>query len=176
MYTAAIKHVKEKCNKDITKENISGRLRTFDKHYEVVAKILSQSGFGWDWVNNRLSIDSDDVWNKYVEANKKCKEIKSYKTKVIMHWESIVIIYSKDHANGDGAKTGVEIAAEPLAESIEVSPELVPKRQRTGDVILCMLGDMKKDLVDAFKATEPIPLPKVTTPAEILDALKLILI
>ena len=50
----------------------------------------------------------------------------------------------------------------------------MPKRQRTGDAILCMLGDMKKDLVDAFKTTEPIPLPKVTTPAEILDALGLI--
>ncbi|KAF6981748.1 hypothetical protein CFC21_000206 [Triticum aestivum] len=33
---------------------------------------------------------------------------------------------------------------------------------------------MKKDLVDAFKTTEPIPRPKVTTPAEILDALRLI--
>ncbi|KAF7083757.1 hypothetical protein CFC21_087511 [Triticum aestivum] len=171
VYTHAIRHVKDKCNKDITKDNISGRMRTLDHHYEVVSKILSQSGFGWDWTNNRLSMDSDDVWAKYVEA---CKEIKSYKTKVIKHWESICIVYSKDYANGEGTKTGAEIAAEPLEEPIEVSLEVVPKRQRTGDAILCMLGDMKKDLVDAFKTTEPIPLPKVTTPAEILDALGLI--
>ncbi|XBH57941.1 hypothetical protein VPH35_079467 [Triticum aestivum] len=115
-------------------------------------------------------MDSDDVWAKYVET---WKEIKSYKNKVIKNLESICIIYSKDHANGEGAKTGAEIAAEPLEEPIEVSPEVAPERQRTGDAILCMLGDTK-DLVDAFKTTKPIPLPKVITPAEILHALKLI--
>ncbi|XBH77851.1 hypothetical protein VPH35_104241 [Triticum aestivum] len=159
VYMHAIRNVKDKCNKDITKDNISGRMRTLDHHYEV------------DWTNNRISMDSDDVWDKYVEAS---KEIKSYKTKVIKNWDSICIVYSKDHANGKGAKTGADIAVEPLEEPIEVSPEVTPKRQRTGDAILCMLGDMKRDLVDAFKTTEPIPLPKVTTPAEILDALRLI--
>jgi hypothetical protein len=68
VYTHAIRHVKDKCNKDITKDNISGRMRTLDHHYEVVSKILSQCGFGWDWTNNRLSMDSDDVWAKYVEV------------------------------------------------------------------------------------------------------------
>ncbi|XBI26337.1 hypothetical protein VPH35_051077 [Triticum aestivum] len=99
-------------------------------------------------------MDSDDVWAKYMEA---CKEIKSYKTKVIKNWEPICIVYSKDHANGEGAKTGAEIATEPLEEPAEVSPEVAPKRQRT---------------IDAFKTTEQIPLPKVTTPAEILDSLR----
>ncbi|KAF7076003.1 hypothetical protein CFC21_080720 [Triticum aestivum] len=173
VYTHAIRNVKDKCNKDITKDNISGRMRTLDHHYEVVSKILSQSGFGWDWTNNRLSMDSDDVWAKYVEAS---KEIKSYKTKVMKNWESICIVYSKDHANGEGAKTGAEIVAEPLGWRLknEKDIQVAAKRQQTGDAILCMLGDMKKDLVDAFKTTEPIPLPKVTTAAEILDALRLI--
>ena len=49
-----------------------------------------------------------------VQANKASKEIKSYKTKVMKNWESICIVYSKDHANGEGAKTGAEIVAEPL--------------------------------------------------------------
>lgn len=38
-------------------------------------------------------------------------------------------IYLKYHANGDGAKTGVEMAAELVAEPIEISPELAPKRR-----------------------------------------------
>lgn len=54
---------------DITKENISSRCKTFDKHYEVISKILSQSGFGWDWENNKLSIDSEDVWYRYVAVS-----------------------------------------------------------------------------------------------------------
>jgi len=68
VYSAAIRNVREKCNVDITKENITSRCKTFDKHYEVISKILAQSGFGWDWENHMLSIDSDDVWSKYVEV------------------------------------------------------------------------------------------------------------
>ena len=69
VYNAAIRNVREKCNVEITKDNIASRCKTFDKHYEVISKILSQSGFGWDWVNDKLLIDSDDVWNKYVEVS-----------------------------------------------------------------------------------------------------------
>ncbi|KAF7081785.1 hypothetical protein CFC21_085690 [Triticum aestivum] len=170
VYSAAIKNVKEKCNKDITKNNISGRLRTFDNQFEIINKILSQSGFGWDWVNNKLSIDSDDVWTKYLEKE---KALASYKTKVVKHWEAISTIYSKDHADGEGAKTGAETAAD-LEETIEVSPETVPKRQRTGDAIMCMIGEMRTTFKDALKTTDPLPLPKVTTPSEILAALELI--
>ncbi|XBH74154.1 hypothetical protein VPH35_101159 [Triticum aestivum] len=68
VYSAAIKNVKEKCNKDITKNNILGRFRTFDNQFEIINKVLSQSGFGWDWVNHKLSIDSNHVWTKYLEV------------------------------------------------------------------------------------------------------------
>lgn len=62
---------KDKCDKDITKDNISGRLRTFDKYFKVISKILSESGFGWDWINNKPSIYSGDVWDKYVGVTTK---------------------------------------------------------------------------------------------------------
>ena len=68
VYNVAIKNVRERCNVEITKDNIIARCKTFDKHYEIISKILSQSGFGWDWENNKLSIDSEDVWNRYVEV------------------------------------------------------------------------------------------------------------
>jgi len=35
-----------------------------------------------------------------------------------------------------------------------------------------MLGDMKTSFRDALKSTEPLPLPQVTPPAEILAALE----
>ena len=70
VYTACIKHVKEKCDVDITKDNIVGRIKTFDKHYEIISKMLAQSGFGWDWENNMVSVESDEVWSRYVEVFK----------------------------------------------------------------------------------------------------------
>ncbi|XBI76160.1 hypothetical protein VPH35_069430 [Triticum aestivum] len=160
VYNACIKHVKDTCDVDITKENITGRIKTFDKQYEIITKMLAQSGFGWDWVKNMVSVDSEEVWSRYVEAN---KEARAYRNKVVHNWESINIIYSKDHATG----------AKPQdTHVVEEAPKVPHKRQRTGDAILCMMGKMKMSFDDALKTTEPLPMPKVTPPTEILAALK----
>ncbi|KAK1607668.1 hypothetical protein QYE76_031341 [Lolium multiflorum] len=66
VYRAAIKAVREKCGVDVTKEKIVSRLKFFDKHYEIVSKILSQSEFGWDWkrmsYNLRVMKCGKDMW------------------------------------------------------------------------------------------------------------------
>ena len=56
------------CDVDVNKENIRGSIKTFDKQYEIISKMLSQSGFGWDWENNMVKVDSDEVWSRYVEV------------------------------------------------------------------------------------------------------------
>nr|XP_040257689.1 uncharacterized protein LOC109738305 [Aegilops tauschii subsp. strangulata] len=124
VYSAVIGNVHEKCSVTITKENISSRCKTFENHYEAISKMLSQSGFGWDWINNKLSIDSEDVWLKYVAANKK---VGFYKNRVIKNWDAITTIYSKDHANGEGDVTGAETIVEPTTEPNEASPEVPQK-------------------------------------------------
>ena len=63
VYTAAVKNVRETCELEITKENIISRSKTFDKYYTIVNNMLLQSGFGWDWENNKIMVDSDDIWN-----------------------------------------------------------------------------------------------------------------
>ncbi|XP_066385806.1 uncharacterized protein [Miscanthus floridulus] len=178
VYSAAIRNVQEKCNVDITKENITSRCKTFDKHYEVISKILAQSGFGWDWENRRLSIDSDDVWSKYVEANKSAA---CYKTKVVKNWDAISTIYSKDHATSQAARTGVESAQEmangtdPNSNEGSLESPTVPsqlgKRPRTGETLVSLFGDIKASFDSAMKSTEPVELPKATSPREIFKAL-----
>jgi hypothetical protein len=106
-----------------------------------------------------------------VQANKK---VAFYKNKVIKNWDAITTIYSKDHANGEGAVTGAESLVPPDAEPTEASLEPPPKKQRTGDAILCLLGDMKGSFHDALKSLEPLPMPQVTPPAEILSTLEMI--
>jgi hypothetical protein len=68
-YIAAVKNVREKCGVTITKDNISSRSKTFDKHYIILSGLLSNSGFGWDWDKNKLSIDSDSVWKEYIAVS-----------------------------------------------------------------------------------------------------------
>jgi hypothetical protein len=69
VYTAAIKNVREKCNVEITKDNIMSRNKTFDKHHTIINGMLETSGFGWDWNKNKISVDSDSVWEAYVAVS-----------------------------------------------------------------------------------------------------------
>uniref|UniRef100_A0ACD5T919 Uncharacterized protein n=1 Tax=Avena sativa TaxID=4498 RepID=A0ACD5T919_AVESA len=116
-----------------------------------------------------VMVDSDEVWSRYVEAK---KDARGYRTKVVKNWEAIATIYSKDHATGAGARTGAECVQEQDTPTAEETPEVPPKRQRIGDATLCMMGQMKTSFDEALKTTEPLPMPKVTPPTEILDALK----
>jgi hypothetical protein len=144
---------------------------------------------------NKVTVDSDEVWNRYVEVcnSKFCfvvtfapsppfvifvcilqanKDARAYRTKVVHNWSDIETIYSKDHANGAGARTGGECAQNQNTPVVEESPEMPQKRQRTGDAILCMMGQMRTSFDEALKTAEPLPMPKATPPTEILDALK----
>ena len=110
-----------------------------------------------------------------MQANEKAA---IYKNKVIHNWNEICTIYSKDHATGQGARTGAETETEtqtvpPTQETIDVSPECAgpSKRPRMGEAIMCMLGDLKTSWSDAMKLTEALHAPQVTPPSAILAAL-----
>ena len=95
--------------------------------------------------------------------------------KVVRNLEEIKTIYSKDHANGGGAKSAGECARgiqEQDTPASEDTPEVPQKRQHTSDAILCIMGQMSTYFDDALKSAEPLPMPKVTPPTEILDALR----
>ena len=70
VYNACIKHVKETCDVVINKDKIIARIKTFDKQYDIISKMLAQSGFGWDWETNTVAVDSDEVWSQYVQVLK----------------------------------------------------------------------------------------------------------
>ncbi|KAK3160700.1 hypothetical protein QOZ80_1BG0063160 [Eleusine coracana subsp. coracana] len=58
---------------------------------------------------NKLSIDSESVWESYIEKN---KEAKGYRNKVIKYRDSINLVYCKDQATGEGARTASESSKE----------------------------------------------------------------
>jgi hypothetical protein len=70
-----------------------------------------------------------------------------------MNWQAIQTIYSQDHATGVGARTAAKYVQEEETIVLEDSPDLPPKRQRTGEAILCMMGQMKTSFDDALKTT-----------------------
>ena len=112
-----------------------------------------------------------------LQANEKAA---IYKNKVIHNWNEICTIYSKDHATGEGARTGAEAttetdtAATATPEASDISPELAgpsSKKPRMGEAIMCMLGDVKTSFADAMKSTEPVQANQATSPSVVLAAL-----
>ncbi|KQJ94523.1 hypothetical protein BRADI_3g11003v3 [Brachypodium distachyon] len=180
VYTTAVKNVIEKCEMKITKENIISRSKTFDKYHAIIRKMLSQSGFGWDWDNNKISVDSDDVWNTYVQAN---KDAASYRHKTIKFWNMISLVYSKDRANGAGARTAAESAAERLRRMVTTARTLtlphplksmeIERRKGIDQMTLLLpcFGEKLDNFIAAFQADVCEPSLKLASPEEILAAL-----
>ena len=111
-----------------------------------------------------------------MQANEKAA---IYKNKVIHNWQEICLIYSKDHATGEDARTGAEAATETdniavTPEADDISPELAgpsSKKPRMGEAIMFMLGDVKTSFADAMKSTEPSQAHQATSPSVVLAAL-----
>ncbi|XP_072148042.1 uncharacterized protein [Setaria viridis] len=170
VYTAAIKNVREKCNVDISKDNIMARNKTFDKHYTIINGMLESSGFGWDWNKNKISVDSDAVWEEYVAKN---KEASGYRHKTVLYWDSISLVFGKDHATGEAARTAAESSKDMSKEDLgnkeptssATSGSL--KRQRSGDSFTSMMAEKLDKFAEALKEEAP----KGPTSKEILDTL-----
>ncbi|KAI5012826.1 hypothetical protein ZWY2020_025092 [Hordeum vulgare] len=162
VYNACIKHVKETCDVVINKDKIIARIKTFDRQYDIISKMLARSGFGWDWDNNMVMVESDEVWLRY--AN---KDAAYYRNKEVKNWQAIYTIYSKDHATGASAKTGAECAQPQSSSGAQVGDDdeetLEPpkKRARAADAILSMVGELRCTFDKALKTTR---CTKVTPP------------
>ncbi|KAI5013738.1 hypothetical protein ZWY2020_040624 [Hordeum vulgare] len=208
VYIAVVNNVRAKCNVDITKENVMSRCKTIGRHHVNVSKMLSTSGFGWDWICNKLMVDSEDVWSKYVKFcsetsvhDTRCcltnslhvlqanKYAAFYRHKVIKFWDSISLVFSKDHATGTEARTAAESATEMTLENVnniniestatsstQTSEEQKRKRYRSDDSIASMLGEKLDTFTSAYKAdiAQAAPSAKPSSPEEILDALNAI--
>jgi hypothetical protein len=102
------------------------------------------------------------------------KEAKPYRHKFIKYWDAISLVYCKDHANGEAARTATESTKE-TAKELDSNKDLASsstnsgshKRQRLGDSFSSML--VKK--LDMFTEALKDDTPKLLSSAEVLDAL-----
>ncbi|XP_057450769.1 uncharacterized protein At2g29880-like isoform X2 [Lotus japonicus] len=91
------------------KPHIESIIRRLKNEYKELYDMLNTSGFGWDDVNKKIHVDSDDVWNAYIQANKKDNAVKNYRNKVFPHFNRMVVIFGKDRANGKSAEDPTDV-------------------------------------------------------------------
>jgi hypothetical protein len=111
-----------------------------------------------------------------VAATTSCRETrKPYRNKIVKYWDSITLVYCKDHANGEAGRTAAESSKEmskeldnnkePAGSSSNSSSH---KRQRSSDSFNSMLAEKLDMFVVALKDDGP----KLPSSAEVLDALE----
>ncbi|KAM3310845.1 hypothetical protein ACQJBY_031494 [Aegilops geniculata] len=108
-----------------------------------------------------------------------------YKAKAVKNRDAIHL--SKDHTIRDGARSGgrnsqgaaAEVASENGGEGTPHTPSTrlglegnKAKRPRTDDALLSLLGEINSTVQASLRPAEPVQMPKATSPAEILEALR----
>ncbi|KAM7498009.1 hypothetical protein LguiA_022423 [Lonicera macranthoides] len=83
-WTAAINALREGLNIYVTKGNIQSRLKTWEKHHEIISNMLSTSGFSWNYDKGRVEVE-ERVWNAYVQVHTKAVPYRRVWNHVLMH-------------------------------------------------------------------------------------------
>ncbi|PON33722.1 Myb/SANT-like domain containing protein [Parasponia andersonii] len=82
--------------------HIDSKMKVLRKQYSIVYDMLSKSGFGWNDVKKCVKVDSEEVWQSYVQHH---KEAEGWKGRVFPLYENLMNIYGTDRANGQGAES-----------------------------------------------------------------------
>ncbi|KAJ0492934.1 putative Myb/SANT-like domain-containing protein [Helianthus annuus] len=100
----------------LAKPHIESRMRTMRKDWQAVYDLLNTSGFGYDKERNCVTTNAPGVWDAYLENHKHAGK---WKEKSLPHYEELCIIFGKDRAQGNRAKSVVEMEQEVNMEEQE---------------------------------------------------------
>ncbi|RAL45793.1 hypothetical protein DM860_009657 [Cuscuta australis] len=71
-WTAAINALQVKLNVKVDKHNIQARLKTWEKHYDILHPLLiscnSGSPITWDYTAGRIMVHDENVWNERLKV------------------------------------------------------------------------------------------------------------
>ncbi|XP_048127148.1 uncharacterized protein LOC125312610 isoform X2 [Rhodamnia argentea] len=83
-------------------KNKMNRLR---RDFGSFKKLLSQSGFGWDYVNKVVVVDDPSIWEKHIKEN---NEWAKFKKDGFPQYSELSIIFGDTYALGEEARGNVE--------------------------------------------------------------------
>ncbi|XP_047949129.1 uncharacterized protein LOC125194960 [Salvia hispanica] len=133
-WTAAINALRVNLNVKVDKQNIQARLKTWEKHHDILHPVLMSCNSGspitWDNTTGRIVVHDENVWNERLKANPK---IAPYRKRIaVENWDDICALFSQDRADGQGSKTfqentneevDIEVDSATVGESLDMSVE-----------------------------------------------------
>ncbi|KAL3747613.1 hypothetical protein ACJRO7_016418 [Eucalyptus globulus] len=75
------------------------------KQYSSFKKLLSQSGFGWDNINNKVVVDDQSVWESHIKNN---SEWAKFRNEGFPQYPDLCIAFGDTYATGNYASGNAE--------------------------------------------------------------------
>ncbi|XP_076885892.1 uncharacterized protein LOC143535553 [Bidens hawaiensis] len=98
------------------KPHIESRIKTMKRDWQVVYDMLKTSGFGYNKELNCVTTNAPGVWESYIESHRNASK---WQNKRLPHYEELCVIFGKDQAEGNKAKSAVEMEQEVNVEEQE---------------------------------------------------------
>ncbi|XP_077210135.1 uncharacterized protein LOC143845638 [Tasmannia lanceolata] len=83
--------------RDITKDHVRNRMKTMKTNYRILHTILSRSGFGWDTIQCKISVENE-VKNDYLQSSP--GHLRFFNTRYPLY-EEWKYVFGEDHATGE---------------------------------------------------------------------------
>ncbi|XP_060959626.1 uncharacterized protein LOC133030771 [Cannabis sativa] len=87
--------------------HIESKIKIWKKQYSIVFDMLNVSRFGWNEILKCIQVDSDEVWNAYVQSH---KEADGWRGKQFPIYDRLANIFGADRATGKAAETPADMA------------------------------------------------------------------
>ncbi|KAK9062870.1 hypothetical protein SSX86_020060 [Deinandra increscens subsp. villosa] len=95
------------------KPHIESGIRTMKKDWQAVYDMLNASGVGYDKEHQCVTTNAPDVWESYLENHRSAGK---WKNKKLPHYEELCVIFGKDRAQGNRAKSAFDMEEEIMKE------------------------------------------------------------
>ncbi|KAM5577185.1 hypothetical protein ABKV19_007834 [Rosa sericea] len=89
--------------------HIESKLKKLKKDYSIIYDMMNKSGFAWNDIKKCIEVDSNEVWDMYVQHNKKAK---GWRNKKYPLFDRLATIFGNDRATGNAAEVPADMMEE----------------------------------------------------------------
>nr|XP_011470694.1 PREDICTED: uncharacterized protein LOC105353330 [Fragaria vesca subsp. vesca] len=122
--------------------HIKSKLKKLKKDYNIIYDMINKSGFAWNDIKKCVEVDSNEVWDQYVQNNKKAK---GWRNKSYPLFERLANIFGTDRANGNTTEVPADMVDEQSYNDYDLdlendtSPQV--SRQSQGLAVTIHVGE-----------------------------------
>ncbi|KAM5550510.1 hypothetical protein ABKV19_027590 [Rosa sericea] len=127
--------------------HIESKLKKLKKDYSIIYDMMNKSGFAWNDIKKCIEVDSNEVWDTYVQHNKKAK---GWRNKKYPLFDRLATIFGGDRATGNVAEVPADMMEEQSNNEDDIGLEnntspMSMSKDSTGQSQVCQKKRKRND-------------------------------